>query len=335
MLLASPVAAQQSGADQTIAAGPSPVIRLQMRSGTLIVRTWDRQQVEIASSVAGVQARHFGARAVANALAGGALPIAETRIQTMQGPLTLPPESFAIDNLSGAPHDGVLIFGGNRHATITLTVPASTALIWAMVGRGSIRMQGVHAGAFVTRVRAGGIALDNVSGQGYVEVARGPIFVTNSAIDRIRARTAIGNIIFEDCNARQIEVSSIKGSIAYDNGTFVPGLARFETQDGNIALGVASGGLQIGAHSSSGRIITSFDGGAANVTRSANDARAIVNGGGPVVTANSKNGAVYLYNGSLRQRPALQRRWRPGGLPARPRGNIFKARTCARPRCRA
>jgi hypothetical protein len=318
-------ASAQSAPAQLFNTGSAPVVRLQMRSGSLTVKTWDRPQVQI-SSTAFVQARHFGPQAVARALQGGSVSIMETTIRTPKGDLKLPPETFAIGAVTASPHDGVLIFAGDVGASVTLTIPNGTALLWTNVGRGTIAMSGYHGGPFVMRVRAGGIELSGVSGEGYAEVARGPIVVANSSMDRIRARTAIGNIIFENCTMRQIEVSSIRGSIAYDNGTFAPGVARFETEDGNIALGVASGGLQIGAHSSTGQVVPSFERGAAQVSGSATDTQAIVNGGGPVVTADATHGSVYLYNGSLRSRPRLQRQWHPGGLPVR-------ARTCAGRRC--
>src|SRR5665213_2870012 len=46
--------------------------------------------------------------------------------------------------------------------------------------------------------------------------------------------------VFERCRSKQIEATSVTGSIVYDGGAFDPGLARFESQSGNIALGVTS-----------------------------------------------------------------------------------------------
>jgi hypothetical protein len=297
-----------------------------MRSGRITVRTWDRPQVQIASSDP-VVANHFNPAQVARALRGGDIPIFSTKVFTPDGPLALPPEDFSVPSLMDAPHDGVVIFGGDTAANVTVTVPQSTALIWTMVGRGELRMQDYHGGAFVARVHTGTISLSNMSGDGYVEAARGPIVIDNSAFNRLRARSALGNILFVNCNSRQIEVSSVDGSIAYDNGTFVPGLARFETQNGDVALGIAGGGVQIGAHSASGGILSNFARGA-DVRGNGTDAQAIVNGGGPVVTATSQRGRVYLYDGSFKARPKLQQQWRPVE-------RLFRAKTCARRPCRA
>ncbi len=296
----------------------APVVRVQMRSGSLTIRTWDRSQV-LVTSTNPAQVRHFGPRAVERALRGGDIPIFATTVASPRGPITLPPEEFSVAPLSQTPHDGVVVFGGEG-ATMTVTVPSNTALIVAMVGRGRLSLSDYRSGAFVTRVHAGGLALTNVGGDGYAEVARGVLFARRSAFNRIRARTGMGNIIFESCNARQIEVSSILGSIAYDNGTFAPGLARFETQDGNIALGIAAG-AQIGAHSASGQIYSTF--GKSGAGSNGTDAQVIAGGGGPVVTASSEHGAVYLYDGAFASRPRLQRQWRP-------LGKIFKAKTSAR-----
>lgn len=297
-------------AQQVFTVVNTPVIRMQMRSGTLTIRTWDRNVVQVQSS-APVRARQFGPDAVANSLPPE-VTIPSTMIQTLDGPALLPPESFPLGSVLNAPHDGVVIFGGDQDADVTLTIPVSTAFVWAIVGRGGITLQDYRGGTFVTIVHAGQIHIINGGGDGYAEVARGPLLVQNSAFNLIRTRTASGNIVFENSNVRQIEASSINGSIAYDNGTFVPGIARFESQNGNIAIGVAGGGVRIDAHSSGGKIFSGFASGAA-ISGSPTDAQAIIGSGGPVVTANSQRGGVYLYNGSLRTHGRLQGAWEPIG----------------------
>ena len=301
-------------AQQTIAVGNPPVIRMQMRSGTLTVRTWDKPQVEIVSNVP-VHARHLEPQVVQNALPPE-VTIFSTSIATRAGPLLLPPESFPLGSVLDSPHDGVLIFGGNEGANVTVTIPNSTALLWAVVGRGTITMQNYRSGTFVTLVRNGTLHLQNVGGDAYAEVARGAMLVENSAFNRIRARTGTGNIVFQNCNTRQVEASSVNGSILYDNGTFVPGIARFDSQNGNVAIGVAGGGVNIDAHSPSGRIFSGFSGDAA-VLGSPTDAQAVVGAGGPLVTVNSERGSVYLYNGALRAHGRLQGAWAPVGAMLR------------------
>jgi len=324
-LLGALCAHADTGTNLSIPVNNPPVVRVQMRSGNLVIRTWDRQQVQITASDP-VVATRFSPDAVERALRGGDIPIFSTKVLTRDGEIALPQEDFSIPTLTETPHDGVVVFGGDNGANVTVTVPASTALIWTMIGRGQLHLQDYHSGAFVARVHTGIISLSNVSGDGYVEAARGAIAIRDSAFNRIRARSAAGNILFANCNARQIEVSSVEGSIAYDNGTFVPGLARFETQNGDIALGIAGGGVQVGAHSGGGRVFSNFTRGA-DVRGNGTDAQATLNGGGPVVTATSQHGDVYLYDGAFKSRPKLQREWRPVG-------RMLKARICAGRPCR-
>jgi hypothetical protein len=299
-------------AQQVIPVANAPVIRMQMRTGTLTIHTWDRQEVQIESSVP-VQSRHFEPQAVANALPPE-ITIPSTSIVTPNGPVMLPAETFPLGSVLTTQHDGVVIFGGAQDADVTLTIPASTAFVWAIIGRGSIAVDGYRNGTLIATLHNGPLELRNAGGDVYAEVARGPIFVNDSAFNRIRVRTAAGNIVFEDSNVRQIEASSINGSIAYDNGTFVPGIARFESQNGNVAIGIAGGGARIDAHSDGGRIFSGFSGGA-SVTGSPTDSQAVVGSGGPVITANTQRGGVYLYDGSLRTHARLKGPWQAiGGM---------------------
>lgn len=326
VLASLPAYARAQQVSQIIPTSGSPIVRVQMRSGQIRVRTWDKPQVQIQSDVA-VRAWHVGPQAVANVLRPD-IPIRSMAVQTKDGTVTLPAEDFLLDpSLVTQPHDGVLIFGGNQGANVTITVPNSTALLFGIVIIGRIEMNGYHGGTFIAEVHTGAVQLNNVSGNGYAEVARGPLVSQNSSFNSIRARTAVGNVIFEDCNVRQVEASSINGNVLYDNGTFVPGIARFESQNGNVGIGVGGGGASIAAHSTGGKIFTGFSRGAA-VLGSPTDAQAVVGPGGPIVTANSERGAVYLYDGALRSRGRLQGAWQSIGrmLQRRPLQKKFPHR---------
>ncbi|HXO16585.1 MAG TPA: hypothetical protein VN909_00285, partial [Candidatus Dormibacteraeota bacterium] len=82
------------------------------------------------------------------------------------------------------------------------------------------------------------------------------------------------------------------------------GLARFESEHGNVALGVR-GNAQIGAHSGAGHVISSFADDA-QVRGDPTTKQATVGSGGPVVTATSRNGTVYLYSGSMSDHPHVR-----------------------------
>ena len=142
------------------------------------------------------------------------------------GIVALPEESFVLPQLAGSSHDAVVARGqGNT----TITVPRGTALVTAHVGTGSSTSTTTTASSSRTS-RDGGISLNHVDGSGYAEALRGPVNATNSSFDRLRVRTATGNMLFRGCTSHQIEATSKYGSIVYDNGSFQPGLARFESR---------------------------------------------------------------------------------------------------------
>lgn len=296
----------QTVSPQSVAVGSAPVVRITVRSGAVTIRTWGRNEVRV-DSVGDVQMRHFDASSVGNALRGP-VPIFSGTILTPNGPLTLPPESFSLASLPPGDHDAVDIRGDDVGDT-NVIVPAGTALVFAHVGHGTLALQGYHNGMFVARMRAGALRLRNVSGTGFAETLRGPVMSIDSNFDRIRARSAAGAVIFERCTAKQIDVTTIAGNVVYDNGTFVPGLAHFESQTGAIAVGVSSPDVRIDAHSGSGKVLTSFDG-RVDVSGSGGDRHATVGGARTIVTATSASGPIYLYDGSIRNHQTASNEWK-------------------------
>ena len=301
--------AQSAPANQTIPVGTSPFVRIRVRRGNVTIRTWDRKEVHVESS-SDVDAKHFDARAVASGLHGD-LPIFAATVQTPDGPMTLSPETFSLASVPQGDHDAVDVQGGDDGSDVTITVPSSTALVIAHVGGGRLTLENYHNGTFVTRVRGGAVILRNVSGTGFAETMRGPVVALDSTFERIRARSAAGNVFFERCTSRQIEVTTLSGNVVYDNGSFVPGLARFESQSGAIALGVASSDVRIDAHSGNGKVLTSFDRHADVVTPAAGETQATFGGARSIVTANSAANSVYLYDGSIRNHQRLSGEWNP------------------------
>jgi hypothetical protein len=143
----------------------------------------------------------------------------------------------------------------------------------------------------------------------FVQMMNGRLDVVDSSFDRLRARGNNATFVFEHNRARQIEVTTVSGSIVYDNGTFDPGLARFESTNGSIAIGVASG-AQIAARSGDGRVYSMWDKRTPIDQRSDGEASATVAGGGPVVNAVTAHGSVFLYDGSLDTRQTFPPEWR-------------------------
>jgi hypothetical protein len=296
--LASLALAAPARADEQFDVGPSPIVNLHVSRGQVTIQTWDRPQVFI-SAENPIDVHHVAPSAV-DAQIPKQLQIASDQIQTDHGLVTLPEESFVVPELPPGGHDAIVAHGSGR---MTIMIPRGTAMVMAQQRGGHLTIRNYH-GIFFAHARAAGVSLDNVSGTGFVESLRGRIVANDSTFDRLRVRTATGDMLFKGCTSQQIQATSAYGSIVYDDGVFQPGLARFESEHGNVALGVR-GNAQIGAHSGSGHVESSFDDDA-QVRGDPATKQATVGSGGPVVTATSKNGSVYLYNGSMNEHPQVR-----------------------------
>jgi Putative adhesin len=298
--------AAQARADEQMDVGQTPILQVQLGTGVVNIQTWDRQQVQV-SADGSVNVQHIDAAAVDPTI-GKQIPNAAHSVETIHGTVTLPPEPFMLPKLAGTQHDEVRVVGdGNT----TITVPNTSAMVIAHVEHGRVYLNN-YRGVFITQVHEGRVTLSHVEGSGYVESLRGAVVATDSTFDRLRVRTATSNVIFNRCTSRQIEASSTYGSIVYNNGSFQPGLARFESEHGNVAVGVR-GGAQLGGHSDVGRVASSFPTGT-DLRENGNTTQATIEGGGPVVTATSKDGSVYLYNGALAEHPDFRAAMQTGRL---------------------
>jgi hypothetical protein len=138
-------------------------------------------------------------------------------------------------------------------------VPSTTAILETRIrGAGILTVDDYHGGTLFVGNGGGHTVLTDVMSAAFVQVMNGRLDIFDSSFDRLRARGNNANFVFEHNRARQIEVSTVSGSIVYDNGTFDPGLARFESTDGSIAIGVASG-AQIAARSNDGHVYSMWD----------------------------------------------------------------------------
>jgi hypothetical protein len=225
---------------------------------------------------------------------------------------TLAPEEFpyASDFRPGA-HDSVrIVTAADSH--ITVMVPPSAALLDTRIqgGTGDISVDDYRGGTLFVVSGGGRTLLTDVMSAAFVQMLNGRLEVVDSSFDRLRARGNAANFVFQHDRARQIEVTTVSGTIVYDNGTFDPGLARFESTSGAIGIGVASN-AQVAARSGEGRVYTMWDRRTPVEQRGEGDASATVGGGGPVVNAVSGRGNVFLYDGALASRPAVPAEWRP------------------------
>lgn len=300
-VLAWPVFVGTARADDVLPVGPNPILNVQLASGALTVRTWDRQAISIATQGT-LSVEHLDPARVDPRLHRG-MNIWSQTVDGPKGEVRLPAETFELPPFSGRTHDAVVARG--RGDTIVY-VPQATALVVAHLDNGTFRLER-YTGVFVAHVRTGRIALDHVSGTGFAEVLNGPVVATDSTFARLRVRTAFGNMYFRGCTSHQIQATSSFGSIVYDNGKFKPGLAHFSSEHGSVALGVRGNSrVQIGAHTSSGKIVSNLHA-PASVRGNAAGTPEHFSAGAPIVTTNTKDGSIYLYNGSIRSNPAVRR----------------------------
>lgn len=278
----------------TIPTSGNPVVWVQLHAGNVVVHTWDRTDVSIDADATATPS-HFSGPQVMKRIPQQVQLWSHT-LHLPDGDFSLPAETFVIPPPASPVNDAVMVRGDGN---VTLTVPAGTSLVAANVGRGTVQIENYRNGVIISHVGGGAVRLSGVSGTGAIQIINGPLVAVDSNFTRIRARSARGNIVFERCTVQQIEATSIVGSVIYDDGTFEPGLARFESQRGDVALGVASGAVQFNARSQNGDVQSGF-GNEARIVRSGSETQAAVGSGGPIVTATSAAGSVLLYKGALR-----------------------------------
>jgi hypothetical protein len=295
----------------TLEGGAAPIVRVSLGpQATLTIRTWDRQSVQIEADPGSVNVERKTGHV------GSTMPpvlIQMARVARGADEIDMPAESFVVGSVAQGQHELFRITPNAKHSSpglVVVTVPADTALITASVERGSVTIRDYRNGTFIVHLRNGQAVLQNVGGDGFVQVLQGTMQAFDSNFDRLRSRTALGNQIFQRCHSRQIEAWSSQGTLVYDAGTFEPGLARFESIDGNVAIGVSGASQLIGRSGIGNKVMTQFEKGVTVETRFT-ETNATVSGGGPLVSAFSGTGTVFLYDGGLNAKRKLSPDWKP------------------------
>jgi len=295
----------------TVDASRAPIVRISVRRGDVTVRTWERQAVQVDGDPSLSIERHpthqeGGERSIL---------IPEAQAKSVKGLLVLPPESFVSAALPAGERDLVSIrtTSSENVGNVTITIPSDSVFVFAHASKGDLELHDYRAGTFVGFAAHGRLALVNDGGTVFAQTGYGPLTVLDSNFDRLRARSLVGNLTFTHCTVRQIEVTSVDGSIVYDNGNFEAGLARFESMYGNVAVGSTSSAQLGGRTMAGGRVFTNFSTDTP-VDSHAGETNAVIKGGGPVVTATSEMGNVFLYDGSLHNRAQMPAEW---SAPAR------------------
>jgi hypothetical protein len=283
----------------------------------ITVKAWDRPNVQFDTDdeAAQVDRRPLTFGTVQNPLSVQ-IPVQNIQVRDPTTGVvtrgTLPPEEFpyASDFRAGV-HDSVrIVTADDTHMTVM--VPATTALLVTRIrnGAGILDIEDYHGGTLFVAAGGGSMRLYDVMSAAFIQLNNGRLDVVDSSFDRLRARGNTASFVFEHNRARQIEVSTVSGNIVYDNGTFDPGLARFDSTYGSIGIGVASG-AQVSARSTDGHVYSMWDRRTPLDQRGDNDVSATIGGGGPVVNALTGRGNVYLYDGTIASRQTLAPEWRP------------------------
>ncbi len=342
------VPASRSGARQCIAAGvlvfnavfgwPRPaaatttsydvndqaIVQIIGRVAAITVRTWNRNSVAIDYP----DGEEFTvSKGTQQTRASYLIPtILVEEYRSASGPVmaTLLPEDFPVPHVAtGIAHDVVRVQEVERPADVakappdvelTITIPQSTGLLNVRSGKGSVTLND-YRGTTIASVGRGRVVFNNVGGDAFVQPLNGHFYAVGSNFDRLRIRSNHADQVFDACRVKQIEATTLTGNIIFDNGGFDPGLARFESDRGSIALGV-NGGAQISAQAQNGHVLSALP--AAPPAPPllgivAGDTVRVVGSGGPLVNAASLHGNVFLYDGSLTDRhPAgFDAQWHP------------------------
>jgi hypothetical protein len=306
-----------NAASSSFTLGDQSVVQVQAGARSVVtIKAWDRPNVQFDTDDESVQVNRrnitFGTPQTPLSVS---IPLANIAVRDpVTGGVTrgtLPPEEFpyASDFRAGV-HDALRIVTA-ADTRVTVMVPATTAILQTQIrGSGILSIDDYHGGTLFVGLQGGRAQLTNVMSAAFIQMMNGHLEVADSSFDRLRARGNNANLVFEHNRVRQIEVSTVSGSIVYDNGTFDPGLARFESTNGSIAVGVASG-AQIAARSTDGHVYSMWERRTPIDQRSDGEASATVAGGGPVVNAVTGHGNVYLYDGALATRQTIPPEWRP------------------------
>ncbi len=283
------------------------------RGNQVAVRTWDRPSVAIEYGDDAPAITHrvtmFGAaRGLTLQIPPQLLP-ERTPDGGPAGQTALPPEEFPYASFRPGRHD-VVALDAPQGARLTVTIPATTGVLTVRAGGGRTTIDGYHGANLVVIQGQGRVQLTNTSTTAFVQMNYGTFYAADDTFERVRVRGIGAHDVFERCRSREIEATSVTGSIVYDGGSFDAGVARFESATGNIALGVTSG-AQLTGRAAEGHVYTLFDRRGTPVEqRGDGDATATVGGGGPVVSAITGRGSVFLYDGTLLGHRITSPEWR-------------------------
>jgi hypothetical protein len=224
--------------DTTIRVRPGMRLYVAAAAGSMVVRSWDREDVRIVA----VRPREV-----------------ELAIDTARGSLNIR------ERVRGKRSDGV-----QYHITVPRTMPLA-------LGRGDVDVDVAGTdGEIVATVRDGTVSVDGGRGLIALHTAHGAISIAN-ARGRISARTlnsniriadsggeidvegSDGDVTLERIDAERVDVSTVDGRIAYDGQLKADGRYTFATHDQGVRLSIpANSGATITTATVAGRVESDF-----------------------------------------------------------------------------
>jgi hypothetical protein len=247
--------------DTLVQANGATRLHLQVQRGEVVVRTWDRDAVQ-------VKATHAPGRTVQIGRSGRTLALSmdAQRGRGPGGPPGGPP--------GGAPSGPV---------ELELTVPRGFDLDLEGMAVG-VDIQGTEGNVEVTTVQGpirvlggrGSISLESVSGRISVEGARGNIRVNavagaitiSGSSGDISAEAVGGSITLSDIVSRQVEARTVSGPLRYDGSIQDGGRYTFGTHAGEVWLHLPGDmNARVSAVTLAGEIRADFEGAPDTATR--------------------------------------------------------------------
>jgi DUF4097 and DUF4098 domain-containing protein YvlB len=213
----TPLTACAQGTDTTVAAQPNARVRIQNFSGSVIVRTWDRNAVHVVASKNRrneVQVRSRDATITISTVSRNGAPA------PLDYEITVP--SRASLDIGGTYTD--IAVEGIRGSVSATTVQGSVTV---RGGDGVISLKSVQ----------GSVTLEDATGKIEVNGVNRGIALRNVSGD-IAAETVNGSIVLDGIESSDVEAVTVNGRVTYEGTLRDRGRYRFGTHNGSITISV-------------------------------------------------------------------------------------------------
>ena len=213
----TPLTACAQGTDTTVATQPNARIQIQNFSGSVIVRTWDRNAVHV---VATKNRRN------------------EVQVRSRDATITISTVSrhgapAPLDYEITVPSRASLDIGGTY---TDITVEGIRGSVSATTVQGSVTVRGGD-GVISLKSVQGSVTLQDATGKVEVNGVNRGIVLRNVSGD-IAAETVNGSIVLDGIESSDVEAVTVNGKVTYEGTIRDRGRYRFGTHNGSIAISV-------------------------------------------------------------------------------------------------